>query len=58
MNADQASLQDAFMEGQRAGTRGTAAGLNPNQVGTPEYAEWERGRMAALAMKLSNLKTA
>lgn len=45
---EELSLQDAYMEGQRAGSLGTAAGLNPYcDPGSPHYQAWERGRSAA-----------
>lgn len=50
---EQMSLQDAFIEGQRAGTHGTASALNPYDHGFPEHAEWERGRMGALSRKVA-----
>lgn len=50
--AAELSLQDALLEGQRAGARGLPASLNPNQDNTPEHAEWERGRMAAIGQHL------
>jgi hypothetical protein len=49
--ADEMSLQDAFMEGQRAGNMLFGPPLNPFQDDTPEHAEWERGRSAAVAHK-------
>ena len=49
ISIEELSLQDAFLEGQRAGSHGTAAALNPYQHGTPEHDSWERGRMAALS---------
>lgn len=54
ISAEELSLQDAFMEGQRAGQIGTAAGCNPFVEPTlPQYREWERGRSSAVAYKLS-----
>lgn len=45
---EELSLQDAYMEGQRAGSLGTAAGLNPySDPGSSHYQAWERGRSAA-----------
>lgn len=45
---EELSIQDAYAEGQRAGSLGTAAGLNPfNDPGCPQYRAWERGRNAA-----------
>lgn len=45
---EELSLQDAYMEGQRAGSLQTAAGLNPfSDPASPHYQAWERGRSAA-----------
>lgn len=52
MSPEELSLQDARIEGQRAGANGVAAGLNPWQSGSPEYEAWERGRSAAEADRL------
>lgn len=49
---EQLSIQDAYIEGQRAGANGLAAGLNPYQhPGLPEWQAWERGRNAAEAYR-------
>ena len=40
-------FSNAFVEGQQAGMQGASAGLNPNELGTAAYSEWERGRFAA-----------
>lgn len=56
MSPEELSLQDARLEGQRAGRDGRAAGLNPYQVGIPEHAEWERGRSAVEGMRLANVR--
>lgn len=47
VSREELSLQEAFIEGQRAGARGASASENPNQEGFPEYKEWERGRLSA-----------
>lgn len=45
---EELSIQDAYMEGQRAGSLQTAAGLNPfSDPASPHYQAWERGRSAA-----------
>lgn len=45
---EELALQDAYAEGARAGSIGTAAGLNPwADHHSTEYAAWERGRSAA-----------
>lgn len=53
--AAELSIQDAFMEGQRAGGMSLAAGLNPHQLVSPEYDAWERGRSGALAMRAARM---
>lgn len=50
---EQWSLQDAFQEGQRAAGFGHGSSMNRFQDGTPEYAEWERGRLSALGMAVN-----
>jgi hypothetical protein len=51
---DAESIQDAYLEGQRAGARGVAAGLNPwRDPKSPEFQSWERGRAAAEAYRAS-----
>lgn len=55
LSIEQLSIQDAHAEGQRAGGKGTAAGLNPNQCGSPEYEAWERGRRAAEGARLARV---
>ncbi len=49
-----ASMQDAFIEGQRAGRLGLASSLNPWQHNTREYAEWERGRSGVIGAALND----
>ena len=50
------SLQDALMEGMRAGNIGAAAGLNPySDPLSPEYKEWERGRFAAMSVRAARM---
>lgn len=56
ISAEELSLQDAFIEGQRAGHLNLAASLNPWQAGTVHHAEWERGRSCVIGAFLSNLK--
>lgn len=46
-------LGTAFTEGRIAGNLDRAAGLNPYDLGSEEYAEWERGRSSAEAQRLS-----
>lgn len=58
MSPEELSLLDAFCEGQRAGVMNLAAGLNPYAPLTPESAEWERGRAAAIGAWLANFKGA
>lgn len=47
---------NALIEGQQAGQRDVAAGANPYDLGTDEYAEWERGRQAASVAKLRPMR--
>jgi hypothetical protein len=48
------AMQDAYLEGQRAGAQGVAAGLNPwRDPASPEYMAWERGRLAAESYRTS-----
>lgn len=54
---EQLAIQDAFNEGQRAGAKGNASGLNPFQDGTPEHDAWERGRSGAERMRLVHTRT-
>lgn len=57
MNTDKnnASLVDAFLEGQDAGKLLLSPSLNPYQDDTPEYDAWERGRMGALQMRAARM---
>ncbi len=52
--ADDSALTDAYLEGQRAGLAGHAAGVNPwADVHSAEYKAWERGRCAGEASRLA-----
>ena len=55
MTPEELSVQDAYLEGQRAGHLGVAAGANPytNPL-LPEYKAWERGRSAAESMRFAD----
>lgn len=53
ISPEELSLQEAYFEGARAGAVGRSPSLNPYQDFTPEYREWERGRMAALGQSLT-----
>lgn len=53
MSPEELSLQDAGIAGAQAGQRGFGASLNPYQDDTPEYLEWDRCRLQALAQKLA-----
>jgi hypothetical protein len=48
MSPEQLSMQDAFIEGARAGRMGFGASLNPYQDSAPEHNEWNRGRLSAI----------
>lgn len=53
---EQLSIQDAYMEGQRAGSLGTASSLNPyTDENSPHYQAWERGRSAAEGYRRNRL---
>lgn len=47
---DEAAVQDAYMEGQRAGHLAHERGQNPWPEGTPERDAWERGRIAVVGL--------
>lgn len=51
ISPEELSLQDAAIEGARAGQMGFGASLNPYQDNTPEHASWEDARMQALAQR-------
>jgi hypothetical protein len=53
---EELSLQDAAMEGHRAGRLGLSASLNPYQSGCAEHAAWEVGRNCAIGAYLNNLR--
>lgn len=53
--ADELSLQQAAMEGQKAGQAGYGASMNPYQDDTPEHREWERMRMNTIGARLNSL---
>ena len=52
ISAELLSLQQAFVEGQRAGMLGLTAGLNPYDHAEPESEEWERARAAIISARL------
>lgn len=43
--------QEALLEGHRAGQLEVQAGANPYHLGSPEHAEWERGRSTTEAKR-------
>lgn len=54
MTKEELILQDAYIEGQRAGAQGVTAGLNPwSDATSPEFHAWERGRSAAENYRVS-----
>lgn len=54
ISPEELRLQDCYIEGQRAGAIGTAAGCNPwVDTKSPEYRAWERGRVAAEAYRIA-----
>jgi hypothetical protein len=50
------SLQEARIDGQRAGHLGLSASLNPYQDGCPEHDIWESSRSLVIGAYLANLK--
>lgn len=50
---EQAALQDAFLQGQRAGNLGLSSSLNPFDSKSPEHAEWERARSTVIGARLN-----
>lgn len=53
MNKDEASIQDAFWAGQKAGRMLFGASLNPYADDCPEHEAWENGRIGALGMQMA-----
>lgn len=53
ISPEELSLQDAAIEGAKAGQMGFGASLNPYQDNTPEHREWDEKRMQALASRLA-----
>lgn len=53
---EQLSLQDAYIEGSRAGGLGLSPSLNPFQDSVAEHGEWERGRRNALAQRMAGAR--
>lgn len=56
LSPEELSLQDAAIEGRRAGHLGLSAGLNPYQCGCPEHEAWENARTCVIGAWLSNLR--
>jgi hypothetical protein len=55
ISPEELSLQDAFMEGQRAGAMQLSPSLNPFQDHTPEHEAWERGRQGAATVAAARM---
>lgn len=53
ISPEELSMQDAAIEGARAGHRGTAAALNPYDHGQPEHKAWDDARLQAIATSLA-----
>lgn len=51
-------MSEAHIEGQRAGRLGLSPSLNPYELGTPPFAEWESGRLAALTSPVCRYRQA
>jgi hypothetical protein len=52
ISPEQLSLQDALMNGQRAGLMCHGESMNPYPHGSEEAREWTRGRLAAIGASL------
>lgn len=52
---DNASLVDAFLDGQDAGRLMHGPSLNPFQEGSEHYDAWERGRQGAYNVQLAGM---
>ena len=50
IDAENASLVDAFIEGQNVGKLLLSPALNPFQDGSPEHDAWEKGRQGAISV--------
>lgn len=48
------SLMDAAAAGRKAGMYGHGASMNPYDHATPEYAEWDRQRLAVIGYRLAS----
>ena len=53
LSPEELSLQDAAIEGRKAGALGNGASMNPYQAGIAEHAEWERHRVLGLGALLA-----
>lgn len=55
ISIEELSVQDAFIEGQRAGAKHLSPSLNPFQDSTPEHEAWERGRQGAATVAAARM---
>jgi hypothetical protein len=55
IDAENASLVDAFIEGQNVGKLGLAPALNPFLDGTDEHDAWNRGWQGASAQRAARM---
>jgi hypothetical protein len=54
LDANVASVLDAFSEGMRAGKLLLSPSLNPYvEIDSPEHLSWERGRFAGVSVRLA-----
>jgi hypothetical protein len=54
IDANVASVMDAFSEGMKAGKMLLSPSLNPYvDMDSPEHHSWERGRFAAVSIRLA-----
>lgn len=55
ISPEELSIQDAFMEGLRAGAMQLSPSLNPYQEGCAEHQSWERGRQGAASLAAARM---
>ena len=53
IDAENASLVDAFIEGQNVGKLLLSPALNPFQENTKEHEAWARGHQGAVSVRLA-----
>ena len=53
IDTENASLVDAFLDGQKVGKLLLSPSLNPFQDGSKEYEAWARGHQGAVSVRLA-----